>query len=140
MHIFPSTLLWTLPTLPKVEHLLLSIILFQTNPKTINLFIFFSKREPIENHGYQSNYVLILHQTTVQGLPSNVPMKKLLKSFRKVLFYGVSLFQNFHCNGCVVDDEKFGQVIQLQGDHRADIQKFLVSKKIVKAENIRIHG
>merc|ERR1712065_78290 len=68
--------------------------------------------------------------TTVQGLPSNVPMKKLLKSFRK----------NFHCNGCVVDDEKFGQVIQLQGDHRADIQKFLVSKKIVKAENIRIHG
>jgi translation initiation factor SUI1 len=33
------------------------------------------------------------------------------------------------CNGTIVNDTEMGEVIQLQGDQRKDIQEFLVDKK-----------
>lgn len=33
------------------------------------------------------------------------------------------------CNGTVVVDDDMGEVIQLQGDQRNDVQKFLIDKK-----------
>jgi translation initiation factor SUI1 len=32
------------------------------------------------------------------------------------------------CNGTIVNDSEMGEVIQLQGDQRKDVQEFLVDK------------
>lgn len=49
------------------------------------------------------------------------------------------VFQEFACNGTLVDDEESGQVIQLQGDQRLKISTFLVQEGIPKA-SIKVHG
>jgi len=56
--------------------------------------------------------------TTVQGIPTKFDQKKILKVIKK----------KFACNGTIVNDEKMGEVIQLQGDQRKDVEKFLVDK------------
>jgi hypothetical protein len=57
--------------------------------------------------------------TTVQGLPKKFDQKKILKVIKK----------KFACNGTIVADTEMGEVIQLQGDQRKDIQDFLTDKK-----------
>ncbi|KAJ4300670.1 Eukaryotic translation initiation factor eIF-1 [Kalmusia sp. IMI 367209] len=57
--------------------------------------------------------------TTVQGLPKKFDQKKILKVIKK----------KFACNGTVVTDSEMGEVIQLQGDQRKDVQEFLTDKK-----------
>nr|POE90143.1 eukaryotic translation initiation factor eif-1 [Quercus suber] len=57
--------------------------------------------------------------TTVQGLPKKFDQKKILKVIKK----------KFACNGTIVNDSEMGEVIQLQGDQRKDVQEFLVDKK-----------
>jgi hypothetical protein len=57
--------------------------------------------------------------TTVQGLPKKFDQKKILKVIKK----------QFACNGTIVADSEMGEVIQLQGDQRKDIQDFLTNKK-----------
>ncbi|OSC99096.1 eukaryotic translation initiation factor 1 [Trametes coccinea BRFM310] len=87
--------------------------------------------------GSQQNYIHIRIQqrngrktlTTLQGLPKEYDLKKLLKAFKK----------EFACNGTLVDDEEAGQVIQLQGDQRLKISNFLVEEGIPKA-SIKVHG
>ncbi|KAI0780870.1 eukaryotic translation initiation factor 1 [Trametes elegans] len=87
--------------------------------------------------GSQQNYIHIRIQqrngrktlTTLQGLPKEYDLKKLLKAFKK----------EFACNGTLVDDEESGQVIQLQGDQRAKISMFLVEEGIPKS-TIKVHG
>ena len=54
------------------------------------------------------------------------------------------------CNGTIVNDTEMGEVIQLQGDQRKDVQEFLVDKKegleldakTIKVPNstFRLHG
>ena len=56
--------------------------------------------------------------TTVQGLPKKFDQKKILKVIKK----------KFACNGTIVNDSEMGEVIQLQGDQRKDVQEFLVDK------------
>jgi translation initiation factor 1 len=36
--------------------------------------------------------------------------------------------KKFACNGTIVTDSEMGEVIQLQGDQRKDVQEFLVAK------------
>ncbi|KAI0277700.1 eukaryotic translation initiation factor 1 [Russula aff. rugulosa BPL654] len=67
--------------------------------------------------------------TTLQGLPKEYDVKKILKAFKK----------EFACNGTLVDDEEMGKVIQLQGDQRAKISTFLVENGIPRA-SIKLHG
>ncbi|KAF5324437.1 hypothetical protein D9611_004332 [Ephemerocybe angulata] len=67
--------------------------------------------------------------TTLQGLPKQYDPKKLLKAFKK----------EFACNGTLVEDEKMGQVIQLQGDQRTKIFTFLVDNGLEKT-TIKVHG
>lgn len=57
--------------------------------------------------------------TTVQGLPKKFDQKKILKVIKK----------KFACNGTIVNDSEMGEVIQLQGDQRKDVQEFLIDKK-----------
>ncbi|RDB24137.1 Protein translation factor SUI1 [Hypsizygus marmoreus] len=87
--------------------------------------------------GSQADYIHIRIQqrngrktlTTLQGLPKQYDSKKILKAFKK----------EFACNGTLVDDEKMGQVIQLQGDQRAKISNFLTENGIEKS-TIKVHG
>ncbi|KAF7729862.1 putative RNA-binding protein eif1AD [Apophysomyces ossiformis] len=86
----------------------------------------------------QSNYLHLRIQqrngrktlTTLQGLSSDVDTKKLLKAVKKV----------FACNGTVVEDPEHGEVLQLQGDQRLKLAEFLVTEKIAKKQDIKVHG
>lgn len=55
----------------------------------------------------------------MQGLPKKFDQKKILKVIKK----------KFACNGTIVTDQEMGEVIQLQGDQRKDVQEFLIDKK-----------
>ncbi|KAK0254931.1 Eukaryotic translation initiation factor eIF-1 [Friedmanniomyces endolithicus] len=71
--------------------------------------------------------------TTVQGLPKKFDQKKILKVIKK----------KFACNGTIVHDSEMGEVIQLQGDQRKDVQEFLIDKKEgleLDAKTIKVHG
>ncbi|KAL6709501.1 Eukaryotic translation initiation factor eIF-1 [Coniothyrium glycines] len=91
--------------------------------------------------GNQQNYIHIRIQqrngrktlTTVQGLPKKFDQKKILKVIKK----------KFACNGTVVADTEMGEVIQLQGDQRKDVQDFLTDKKEglgLDGKSIKVHG
>jgi translation initiation factor SUI1 len=41
---------------------------------------------------------------------------------------------------CGVSLKKPDYIVQLSGDHRKEIKEFLISKKILKDEQIKIHG
>ncbi|KAK8070855.1 translation initiation factor SUI1, partial [Apiospora hydei] len=71
--------------------------------------------------------------TTVQGLPNKFDRKKILKVIKK----------KFACNGTIVNDTEMGEVIQLQGDQRKDVQEFLIDKKEgleLDPKTIKVHG
>jgi len=71
--------------------------------------------------------------TTVQGLPKKFDQKKILKVIKK----------KFACNGTIVSDTEMGEVIQLQGDQRKDVQEFLTDKKEglgLEAPTVKVHG
>ena len=46
------------------------------------------------------------------------------------------------CNGTIVADSEMGEVIQLQGDQRKDVQEFLVAKDGLEldAKTIKVSG
>lgn len=68
--------------------------------------------------------------TTVQGVPEEYDLKKLLKAVKKT----------FACNGCLVEHEEYGLIIQLQGDQRENVFDFLVKAGITEAANLKVHG
>jgi len=68
--------------------------------------------------------------TTVQGLPGAYDLKKILKALKK----------EYCCNGCVVEDDELGKVLQLQGDQRRNVSTFIVENKLAKKDSIKIHG
>jgi len=82
--------------------------------------------QPVERNGRKT-------LTTVQGLPKKFDQKKILKVIKK----------KFACNGTIVHDSEMGEVIQLQGDQRKDVQEFLIDKKEgleLDAKTIKVHG
>ena len=68
--------------------------------------------------------------TTVQGLDPKIDFSKLIKAFKK----------EFCCNGCLVDSEELGKIIQLQGDQRAKVRQFLIEETLAAKERIKVHG
>ena len=68
--------------------------------------------------------------TSVRGLPNDLDMKKLTRHFKKA----------WCCNGSTTKHSEWGDIIQLQGDHRRDIFKFLIDEGISTKEEIKIHG
>eukprot|EP00794_Sanderia_malayensis_P017469 gene17469-19216_t len=68
--------------------------------------------------------------TTVQGIPFKYDQKKLAKAFKK----------EFNCNGTVIEHPEHGEVIQLTGDQRTNIESFLISLGIAKKEQLKVHG
>lgn len=70
--------------------------------------------------------------TTVEGIPSKFDLKKILKVIKK----------QFACNGTIVNDDKAGDVIQLQGDQRNVVKDFLTGKDGLEIDpkTIKVHG
>ncbi len=57
--------------------------------------------------------------------------------------YLLTVFGGTACNGTIVADSEMGEVIQLQGDQRKDVQEFLTDKKEglgLDTKTIKIHG
>lgn len=77
--------------------------------------------------------------TTIQGLPKKYAFKKILRLVKK----------RFVCNGTIIEDEEHGSVIQLQGDHRNEMLKFLTDPETsddkttgigLDEKTIKVHG
>jgi len=68
--------------------------------------------------------------TTISGLPKDLDFQRLIKTFKKL----------FSCNGVLINSEELGVVVQLQGDQRKNAYEFLVKEKIVKKNQVKIHG
>jgi translation initiation factor SUI1 len=72
--------------------------------------------------------------TTVQGLPKKFDQKKILKVIKKKFgkrrpgIKRLFILTIAACNGTIVTDSEMGEVIQLQGDQRKDVQEFLMAK------------
>ncbi len=52
----------------------------------------------------------------------------------------VCFFQEFACNGTVVEHPEYGEVLQLQGDQRHKICDWLTKIGLVKADQLKVHG
>ncbi len=61
---------------------------------------------------------------------TTILQKKILKAFKK----------NFSCNGAIVKDKDEGEVLQLSGDQRTNINEFLCSMEICTPGQIVLHG
>ncbi|AAS51525.1 translation initiation factor eIF1 Ecym_1113 [Eremothecium cymbalariae DBVPG len=91
-----------------------------------------------DDEASSSNYIHIRIQqrngrktlTTVQGIPEEYDLKRILKVLRK----------DFGCNGNMVKDDEMGEIIQLQGDQRAKVCEFLITQLAIPKKNIKIHG
>ena len=68
--------------------------------------------------------------TTVQGLADDLDVKRICKAFKK----------NFQCNGAVTKDSEMGEIIQLSGDQRTNVNSFLVDQEICLKSQVVIHG
>lgn len=68
--------------------------------------------------------------TTVQGVPEEYDLKRILKVLKK----------DFACNGNIVRDEEMGEVIQLQGDQRSKVCEFMVCTLGMGRGRIKVHG
>jgi len=71
--------------------------------------------------------------TIIQDLDSDLDFKRICKAMRK----------DFSCNGNVVEDEKMGFIIQLQGDHRDLVKKWFLDHEILTSKDLDrlvIHG
>ena len=68
--------------------------------------------------------------TTVEGIPDKYDLRRILKVCKKT----------FACNGNIVNDPDYGEIIQLQGDQRDNVFKFLCAVGLVPETHIKIHG
>ena len=68
--------------------------------------------------------------TTIQGLAEDLDMHKILKALKKT----------FNTNGAILEDDEFGSVLQLQGDHRGAVAEFFCTYRICTRSELKIHG
>jgi len=68
--------------------------------------------------------------TTVTGLADDLDLKLILSHIKKT----------HSCNGSVIKDETFGEIIKLSGDQRENMYKFLIEEQINKEEDIIVKG
>jgi translation initiation factor 1 len=116
-------------------------LLFQEKFKSLHRFVQADDDSPVLSKQTQDEYIHIRIQrrkghktlTTFQGLRRKSNQKKILEELKKKLA----------CNVSVITDKVMGEVIQLQGDQRKEVQEFLVAKKDglgLDPETIKVHG
>lgn len=67
--------------------------------------------------------------TSIEGLDTEIDLKKLAKHFKKVL----------NCSGNI-DVSTGSSIIKLSGDHRYKVKELLIEQGIVTDDDIIIHG
>ena len=50
------------------------------------------------------------------------------------------VFQEFACNGTVIEHPEYGEVLQLQGDQRTKICGWLTKTGLVRSDQLKVHG
>jgi translation initiation factor 1 len=68
--------------------------------------------------------------TDLKDLQDLKDLKGMVRKFKKM----------FSSNGTILVDPDIGQIVQLQGDQRQNVAKFLISQNICTSNNIKIHG
>lgn len=71
--------------------------------------------------------------TTVSGISQIFDLNKILKHWKKIM----------NCNGSIEEDDHDSsrEVIQMSGDHRKEIEEFLLNEGIVLDKmNLKVHG
>jgi translation initiation factor SUI1 len=68
--------------------------------------------------------------TTITGMADDLDLKIILSHIKKT----------YNCNGAIIKDEQFGEIISLSGDQRENFYKFLINEQINKSEDIIVNG
>jgi translation initiation factor 1 len=68
--------------------------------------------------------------TTITGMATDLDLPKILSYFKKT----------YSCNGSILKDEKYGEIITLSGDQKDNMYNFLINEEINKREDIIVKG
>jgi translation initiation factor 1 len=68
--------------------------------------------------------------TIISGIAEDLDLKKILRYFKKT----------YNCNGTILEDEKFGNIITLTGNQKDNVYNFFINEKIYNKNNIIIKG
>ena len=68
--------------------------------------------------------------TTIYGLAEDLDLPKIISYLKK----------KYNCNGSIIKDEQFGEVITLTGDQKENIYNFLIGEEINKKDEIIVKG
>jgi translation initiation factor 1 len=68
--------------------------------------------------------------TTISGLAKDLDLPKIISYLKK----------KYNCNGSIIKDEQFGEVITLTGDQKENIYNFLIGEEINKKDEIIVKG
>jgi translation initiation factor 1 len=68
--------------------------------------------------------------TIISGLAVDLDTKKILRYLKKI----------YHCNGAIIVDDKFGEIITLTGNQKENVYHFLINTKICEKDEIIVKG
>uniref|UniRef100_A0A6C0AQQ7 SUI1 domain-containing protein n=1 Tax=viral metagenome TaxID=1070528 RepID=A0A6C0AQQ7_9ZZZZ len=68
--------------------------------------------------------------TTVTGMADDLDLKKIVSYFKKT----------YSCNGSILKDEKYGEIITFSGDQKENFYNFLIKEEINKSDDIIVKG
>ena len=68
--------------------------------------------------------------TSITGMAQDLDLKKIISYLKK----------KYNCNGSIIKDEQFGEVITLTGDQKENVYNFLIGEEINKKDEIIIKG
>jgi translation initiation factor 1 len=66
----------------------------------------------------------------ISGIATDLDTKRLLKHFKR----------NFNCTGSIILDADGNELIQLTGDQRINVKKFLIDNGIYESDQVQLHG
>ena len=103
-----------------------------------NFQLRFDELNTLEDNFFSQNKVTISVQqrngrkniTTISGMAEDLDLKKILSHVKKT----------YNCNGSIVKNEKFGEIIILSGDQKDNIYNFLINEEINKKDEIVVKG
>jgi len=68
--------------------------------------------------------------TIISGIEDDLDINKILKYLKKT----------YNCNGTILEDEKFGNIITLTGNQKDNVYNFFINEEIYTKDNIIIKG
>lgn len=91
-----------------------------------------------DNNVFSENKVTISVQkrngrqciTNISGMADDLDLKKILSYLKKT----------YNCNGSIIKDAQFGEVITLTGDQKENVYNFLINEEINKKDEIIVKG